>query len=143
MVGSPSTCCEWYEARPNPKAFPKDAHGHDDGDREAKLGNIIAGCIDIAGTPAELYLRNRGITATDWPSSLRFRPNAYGRYGALVALATDAEGEVHALQQIYLTDAGRKAPVQVQKRTNKMHDGWSEWRPSVWLARPHWSWPRV
>jgi len=44
----------------------------------------------------------------------------------LVALATDAAGEVHGLQLIYLTEDGRKAPLKVQKRTNKAHNRWSD-----------------
>ena len=32
----------------------------------------------------------------------------------------------HAVQQIYLTSDGRKAPVKVQKRTNKARDDWSD-----------------
>jgi hypothetical protein len=51
---------------------------------------------------------------------------AAGKYGALVALATDEAGEVLAVQQIYLTDDGQKAPVKAVKRTNKTVDGWSE-----------------
>lgn len=91
-----------------------------------KVEAIVAECQDIIGTPAETYLRNRGITIASFPDSLRFRPNAYGRYGALVALSTDADGTVHGLQQIYVTEDGRKAPIKIQKRTNKAHDGWSE-----------------
>jgi predicted P-loop ATPase len=94
--------------------------------RAAKVTDIVKNCIDPAGTPAELYLRNRGISVTPLPEAIRFRPNAYGRYGALVALATDAAGVVQGLQLIYVTDDGRKAPVKVQKRTHKAHDGWSD-----------------
>ena len=35
-------------------------------------------------------------------------------------------GDVLAVQQIYLTNDGRKAPVDVVKRTNKAVDGWSD-----------------
>lgn len=97
-----------------------------EGDLAAKVANILASCQAISGTPAERYLRNRGISATTLPASIRFRPRAHGRYDALVALATDIAGRVHALQQIYLTDDGRKAPLKIQKRTNKAHDGWSD-----------------
>jgi len=91
-----------------------------------KVNGIVSDGQDIEGTPAETYLRNRGITASPLPATIRFRPNAYGRYGALLALATDADGTVHGLQQIYVTEDGRKAPLKVQKRTNKAHDGWSD-----------------
>lgn len=95
-------------------------------ERAEKVAEIAADCQDIAGTPAKAYLRNRGITAASLPPALRYRPNAHGRYGALVALATDADGAVHGLQQIFVTEDGHKAPLKVQKRTNKAHDGWSD-----------------
>lgn len=92
----------------------------------AKVAGIVAECLDPTGTCVETYLRNRGITTLPLPPSIQFRPHAFGRYGALVALATDADGTVHGLQQIYVTEDGRKAPLKVQKRTNKAHDGWSD-----------------
>jgi predicted P-loop ATPase/phage/plasmid primase-like uncharacterized protein len=90
-----------------------------------KVTEIVARSEGIAGTRVETYLRRRGITAS--PSDcIRFRRFAAGPHGALVALATDANGEVLAVQQIYLTEDGRKAPVEVVKRTNKAVEGWSE-----------------
>ena len=110
-----------------------------DSELATKVADIVAGSEPPAGTPAEGYLRNRGIAAEALPDGIRFRANAHGRYGALVALATDAGGAVHALQQIYLTDDGRKAPLKVQKRTNKARDGWSACRdgPSSGQAPAH------
>lgn len=98
----------------------------EDAKRAAKVAEIVAGAEDAAGTRVETYLRRRGITATPLPPSIRFLANAYNHYGALVALATDTQGQVHGLQLIYLTEDGRKAPLKVQKRTNKAHDGWSD-----------------
>jgi predicted P-loop ATPase len=98
----------------------------EDAKRAAKVAEIVAAAEDAAGTRVETYLRRRGITATPLPPSIRFLANAYNHYGALVALATDTEGQVHGLQLIYLTEDGRKAPLKVQKRTNKAHDGWSD-----------------
>jgi predicted P-loop ATPase len=109
--------------RPSSSATKKAA---EDTKRAAKVAEIAAGCEDAAGTRVEAYLRRRGITATPLPPSIRFLPNAYNHYGALVALATDTEGQVHGLQLIYLTEDGRKAPLKVQKRTNKAHDGWAD-----------------
>lgn len=97
-----------------------------DEERAAKVAAILERCVDASGTPAELYLRNRGISLAPLPRSIKFRANAHGRYGAVVALSTDDSGDVHALQQIYVTEDGRKAPVKVQKRTQKAHDGWSD-----------------
>lgn len=98
----------------------------EDAKRSAKVAEIVAGAEDAAGTRVETYLRRRGITATPLPPSIRFLANAYNHYGALAALATDTQGQVHGLQLIYLTEDGRKAPLKVQKRTNKAHDGWAD-----------------
>ncbi|NYS26782.1 toprim domain-containing protein [Rhodobacteraceae bacterium 2376] len=94
-------------------------------DQQAAVAEIVASCTAITASPAEAYLRNRGISVSP-PDCIRFRASAYGHHGALVALATDAGGQVLALQQVYLTDDGRKAPLKVVKRTNKAVDGWSE-----------------
>ena len=95
-------------------------------DKAAKVADIVASCEHPEGTCVETYLSARGITARPLPPCIRYRPNAYGRYAALVALSTDAAGAVHAVQQIYLTSDGRKAPAKVQKRTNKARDDWSD-----------------
>jgi predicted P-loop ATPase len=112
----------WQE-QPSSASAKKKA---EDAKRAAKVAEIVAGCEDPAGTRVEGYLRHRGITTTPLPPSIRFLPNAYNHYGALVALATDAKGQAHGLQLIYLTEDGRKAPLKVQKRTNKAHDGWAD-----------------
>jgi phage/plasmid primase-like uncharacterized protein len=103
----------------------KDDAADDAAVRALKVANILSSCEGIVGTPAELYLRNRGITETP-PDCIRFRRSAFGDYGALVALATDAEGNVLAVQQVYVTEDGAKAPLVVVKRTNKAVDGWAE-----------------
>ena len=112
-----------WQDRPSSSAAKK-ATG--DAKRAAKVAEIVAGCEDAADTRVQTYLRRRAITASPVPPSIRFLPNAYNHYGALVALATDAQGQVHGLQLIYLTEDGRKAPLKVQKRTNKAHDGWAD-----------------
>ena len=97
-----------------------------DSDKAPKrVQEIVSSSVSAVGTAAELYLRSRAIAATP-PEAIRYRERAFGKYGALVALATDSNGEVLAVQQVYLTDDGRKAPLAVQKRTNKAVDGWSE-----------------
>jgi predicted P-loop ATPase len=112
-----------WQDRPSSSAGKKAA---EDAKRAAKVAEIVAGCEDAADTRVQTYLRRRAITASPLPPSIRFLPNAYRHYGALVALATDAQGQVHGLQLIYLTEDGRKAPLKVQKRTNKAHDGWAD-----------------
>lgn len=91
----------------------------------AKVAEIVRQTEVPNGTPAHAYLVGRGI-AIQPPDCIRFRRNAYGSYGAMVALATDVAGEVLAIQQVYLTAEGKKAPVNPVKRTNKAVEGWGE-----------------
>lgn len=91
----------------------------------AKVANILVQSGPAQGTPAETYLRCRGITMP-LPQSICYRADAMRQHGALVGLATDDLGEVLAVQQVYLTADGSKAPVHPAKRTNKAVDGWAE-----------------
>lgn len=91
----------------------------------AKVANIIVQSGPAQGTPAEVYLRSRGITMP-LPQSICYREGAMRQYGALVGIATDDAGEVLAVQQVYLTSSGEKAPVHPPKRTNKAVEGWAE-----------------
>jgi P4 family phage/plasmid primase-like protien len=121
--------CEWarqWLGLPTDRPINTTKPRKDATDKAAKVAGIVADCRDPHGTCVETYLRNRAITAAPLPACIRYLINAYGHYGALVALATDTEGQVHGLQLIYLTEDGRKAPLKVQKRTNKAHDGWSD-----------------
>jgi DNA primase len=72
----------------------------------------------IGGTPAETYLRSRGITM-DLPYTLRFArlryPNEQGRRPALVAAVCDLAGDLTGIQRTFLTDEGRKADVPAVK----------------------------
>lgn len=81
---------------------------------------IIRDSAPIDGTPAEGYLRRRGITLA-LPPSLRFarlKPpkdsgvlaaNGPGLLPALVAVVTGPDGAPAGIQRIYLTSDGRKA----------------------------------
>ncbi len=112
--------CKWLGVsvpEPPSKKLPKDP--------VAKIAVIVSETQKtIEGTPVKLYLQRRGITATP-PDCIGYRPKAFGKYGALVALAQDIKGSVLALQQVYLTEDGQKAPLEVKKRTNKTVDKWS------------------
>ena len=80
----------------------------------------------VAGTPAEAYLRARGITARlDWPA-LRYHPSVYYRdsedapresWPALLAAVTDLDGTITGIQRTWL-DPGRptKAPLADPRR---------------------------
>lgn len=68
----------------------------------------------ITGTPAEAYLRSRGITG-DLPHTLRFArlryPQETGHRPALVAAVCAPDGNLTGIQRTFLTDDGRKADV--------------------------------
>lgn len=92
---------------------------------KGSLETSLRQCVGVAGTPAEIYIQGRGITQLP-PDCLAYRPNAYGDFGALVARATDIDGRVLAVQQVYVDSQGNKAPLSVSKRTIKFLDGWSK-----------------
>ncbi|USU09990.1 CHC2 zinc finger domain-containing protein [Sphingomonadaceae bacterium OTU29MARTA1] len=93
---------------------------------------IVAGSVPIEGTPAEAYLRSRGITI-DLPHTLRFArlappliegngvlaANGPGLLPALVAIVSDASGNLVGLQRTYLTEDGRKAAVKATESDRK------------------------
>ena len=70
--------------------------------------------VPIIGTPAETYLRSRGITM-ELPQTLRFArlryPQEQGRRPALIAAVCDPSGDLTGIQRTFLTDDGRKADV--------------------------------
>jgi hypothetical protein len=80
----------------------------------------------VIGTPAEAYLRARGITASlAWPS-LRYHPSVYYRahesaprevWPALLAAVTDLRGCITGVHRTWLDPAGRsKAPLADPRR---------------------------
>jgi DNA primase len=83
---------------------------------------IVNESAPIEGTPAAVYLRSRGIKMA-LPHTLRFarlpppkidgngvlKANGPGLLPTLVAIVTDAAGDLVALQRTYLTEDGRKA----------------------------------
>jgi DNA primase len=93
---------------------------------------IVNSSVPIEGTPAEAYLRSRGITMA-LPHTLRFArlapptiegngvlaANGPGLLPALVAIVTDAGGQLVGLQRTYLTEDGRKAAVVATESDRK------------------------
>jgi Toprim domain-containing protein len=80
----------------------------------------------VPGTPAETYLRARGITARlDWPA-LRFHPSVYYRaddnaelelWPALLAAVTAPDGTINGIQRTWLDrDRPAKAPLADPRR---------------------------
>jgi len=116
---------DWLGLSPLEESGHAETSNSQPSEHASKIADIIGKCIPIEGTPTEKYLHRRGITMPA-PDIIRYRPRAFGDYGAMVALATDAGSKVLALQQIYLTDDGQKAPIKVVKRTNKAIDGWAQ-----------------
>ena len=103
---------EWISPSPTPPA--------PSGSPEAARRLFCAG-RSLIGTPAESYLRARGITASlRWPS-LRYHPSVYYRahedapreiWPALLAAVTDHEGQITGVHRTWLDPAhSSKAPL--------------------------------
>ena len=78
----------------------------------------------LAGTPAETYLRRRGLTQLRGLGWLRVLPNCFHRSDggtsarpALLAAVTDLDGAIQGLQRVWLTRRGAKAPLAEPRRT--------------------------
>ncbi|GAB4368182.1 MAG: toprim domain-containing protein [Kiloniellaceae bacterium] len=93
-------------------------------EREAKVAwsrDLWRGCVPIAGTPAETYLRRRGLTLT-LPPTLRFHPGLKHRetglvFPAMVAAVQDGEGRITGVHRTFLLpDGSGKARVASPKQ---------------------------
>ncbi|KQM98906.1 hypothetical protein ASE78_05795 [Sphingomonas sp. Leaf25] len=96
------------------------------------VARIWSDAAPIAGTPAERYLRGRGIDM-DLPDCLRFArlapptiegngllaANGPGPLPVMLALVTGPDGGHPALQRTYLTEDGRKAAVVATEQDRK------------------------
>jgi predicted P-loop ATPase len=96
-------------APPARAAEPRPDHSHE-------VARILAGCVPLAGSPAEAYLRGRCLTPPDSPDLL-FHPdlaNFESRRGwpGMVAIVRDGSGEpTGGIHRTYLLDDGSgKAP---------------------------------
>jgi hypothetical protein len=80
----------------------------------------------VAGTVAEAYLRQRGITALHDVAALRFHPSCYYRpyrdaptktWPALIAAVTDRDGKMTGAHRTWLDPSGSdKAPLDTPRR---------------------------
>ena len=93
-----------------------------DQEKQAKLDAILEELVDLRGTPAQAYLKSRGITGAP-ASQFKWRPNKTNTGGSLVCIARDDNGVVKAVQSIYLDASGKKANFTVKKRTNGFPSG--------------------
>jgi hypothetical protein len=87
---------------------------------------LFAMSRSIAGTVAETYLRNRGVTALHGTANLRFHPRCYYRaydetptqtWPAMIAAVTDFDGEISGAHRTWLEPSGEdKAPIDTPRR---------------------------
>jgi hypothetical protein len=130
--------CEWLGSnstngsKPNGRASSHgDGVGHsDDGaERLAKALTIVRQSEPAKGSAAAAYLALRGLASREVLQlpNIRWNPQAWTqhgtRFGAIVFVATDDEGNTRAVQQVYLSPDGKKAPLALAKRTNGLLDG--------------------
>ena len=99
----------------------KDAEDNDE-EKRTKLDKIVAELVDLRNTPAQTYLKSRGITGAPG-SSFKWRPNKGKSGGSLVCIARDDDGVIQAVQSVYLDANGKKANFAVKKRTNGFPSG--------------------
>lgn len=95
------------------------AREREESNRTAEALAIWRAAGPVEGTPAETYLRWRGITI-DAPLSLRYASLPYGRGGSplpcLVCCVSSPDGPLQGIQRIFLApDGGGKADVSAPK----------------------------
>ncbi|MBA4753620.1 MAG: toprim domain-containing protein [Sphingobium sp.] len=88
------------------------ANERTDAERKAKAAAAWSSAVAISGTPAETYLRRRGITLP-LPDCLRFARLRFMKERSLrpclVALIQSLDGQPQAVHRIYLNENGGKA----------------------------------
>ena len=84
---------------------------------------LFAASKPIQGTPAERYLRSRGIILPADVSALRFHPRCFHRgpagretWPALIAAVTGLDGAITGVQRTWLDPGGGKAPLEQPRR---------------------------
>ncbi len=92
----------------------------------AAAARLFAASRPIAGTPAETYLRLRGITCSVAVDALRFHPSCFCRVPdenksialpAMLAAVADNAGRITGLMRTYLAaDGSQKAPIDAPRR---------------------------
>jgi len=92
----------------------------------AAAARLFAAAVLISGTPAETYLRSRGINDAVDLDALRFHPHCYCRgpnadraivLPAMLAAVTNNGGRITGLMRTYLAaDGSQKAPIDAPRR---------------------------
>lgn len=96
----------------------------------AHLWQAAVPLVETEAAPARKYLASRGIEVFDVPS-LRYYPALpyyegkveQGRYPVILGLFLSPEKQGVTLHRIYITQDGRKAPVESAKKTLPIPDG--------------------
>jgi Toprim domain len=111
---------------PRPDVRPDTARSTHGQRASSAAQRLLAISRRIAGTLAESYLRNRGITRLQSLTHLHFYPRCYIRSGpdgppearpAMIAAVTDLAGRVTGLQRTWLDPSGaRKAQIATPRR---------------------------
>jgi hypothetical protein len=95
----------------------------EDARRTAEIQTLVAQRGPHKGTPVDLYLAGRHVQADDsivgW-----LEPACSGAYGMMITWATDAQGNVAAVQCTRLTPQGAKAPVKWVRTTHRGPHNW-------------------
>src|ERR1700676_2845577 len=112
--------------RSDPEPSPKTARMPAQTGSPEAARRLFAMSQPIARTPAEAYLRNRGITALHEAGALRFHPRCYYRpdedaptetWPAMIARVTDLDGRITGAHRTWLDPSGRgKAPIDTPRR---------------------------
>jgi len=113
-------------ARPARAIRPEPVKGEDDERLRQSLNRVWNESVPISdrdAEPARLYLARRGISIPP-PEALRFHPSlAYhdgdkvvGTFPAIIAMVSGAQGNPVTIHRTYLTQDGKKAPVEAPKK---------------------------
>ena len=96
------------------------------GSMEAARRLFAVSQVELSGTLAEVYLRNRAITALHGAGSLRFHRSCYYRpdwrsptqaWPAMIAAVTDLSGGITGVHRTWIDRSGRdKAPIDTPRR---------------------------
>jgi hypothetical protein len=89
---------------------------------ETLFQKILQASVEIDQTPAAAYLRSRGITAVPPSSAVMYEPKAFSDasgavYGAILYIVRNSNNSIQAIQKVYLTAEGKKAPITPNKKT--------------------------
>ena len=105
---------------------PRPSKANAPGGTPAAAARLFAASMPVAGTLADTYLRDRGLTQGSKMSALRFHPKCWHRDDgqtrsvlrpALIAAVTDGAGALQGVHRTWLAPDGQgKAAVETQRR---------------------------